>query len=240
MAPAKQLKVAVACPECGHVQAEPPTAYSSVCKKCQKHFRVQEALRPTTPKPAQVIEQRRVRCFQCGTEFDAPKAATSTMCKRCSSYVDLADYRITQTVSKNFRTHGRLVIEEKGYVLNTDALVAEAVVKGRLIGKLTTQGVLEIYSSARIKGSLAAGRLVIPASNQFNWPDPLQVGVAEIAGELVGSLRATGTVFLKSTARFFGEIEAAGLFLEPGAVFVGAARIGMALDKQEPTMMRET
>jgi hypothetical protein len=50
-------------------------------------------------------------------------AAASTMCKRCGSYLDLADYRITQTVSKNFRTHGRLVIEEKGYVLNSEAQV---------------------------------------------------------------------------------------------------------------------
>jgi len=187
---------------------------------------VQEALRPTPRTLAPVIEQRRVRCFQCGTEFEAPKAAASTMCKRCSSYVDLTDYRITQTVSKNFRTHGRLVVEEKGYVLNTEALVAEAVVKGRLIGKLTAQGQLEIYSSARIKGSLTAGRLVIPVANQFNWPDLLQVGAAEICGELVGKLRATGTVFLKSTARFFGDLEAASLVLEPGAVFVGAARIG--------------
>jgi cytoskeletal protein CcmA (bactofilin family) len=148
------------------------------------------------------------------------------MCKRCSSYVDLTDYRITQTVSKNFRTHGRLVIEEKGYVLNTEALVAEAVVKGRLIGKLTTQGALEIYSCARIKGTLAAGRLVIPAGNQFNWPEPLQVGAAEIGGEFVGKARASGTVLVKSTGRFFGEIEAAGLVVEPGGVFVGTARIG--------------
>jgi cytoskeletal protein CcmA (bactofilin family) len=186
---------------------------------------VQEALRPTAQAPQVVIEQRRVQCFDCGAEFEAPRAAASTMCKRCSSYVDLSDHRIIQTVSKNFRTHGRLVVEEKGFLLNTNALAAEAVIKGRLIGKLATRGILELHSSARIQGSFTAGQLVIPATCRFYWAECLQVGNAEISGELVASLRASGTVRVRSTARYFGSIQAANLVIEPGAVFVGNVQI---------------
>ena len=221
-----QRNVAVACPKCGHTQLEPPTAYSTICKKCHQHFRVQEALHPATTPPKPVLEQKRVRCFQCGTELDVPVAAASTMCKRCGSHVDLNDYRITQTVSKNFRTHGLLVIEEKGYALNSDALVGSAVIKGRFIGKLVAEGTLEIHSSANIKGSFTAGRLVIPAGQHFRWPEPLRVGAADIGGELVADLHATGTVRLKATARFFGAVQAANLVVESGAVFVATARIG--------------
>ncbi len=229
MAAGKKDTISVVCPRSGYTQAEPRGAYSTLCKNCQQHFRLEEALH-TAPKPVKpVIEQRRVRCFQCGTELDVPKAAASTMCKRCSSYVDLSDYRISQTLSKSIRTHGWLVLEEKGYLLNTDSLAAEAVVKGRLIGKLTTQGALEIHSTAKIQGTLNAGRLVIPPDNHFRWPEALRVGGAEIGGELVSNLCSVGKVWLKSTARLFGNIEAASLVVDAGAVFVGKAKIGPSL-----------
>ncbi len=226
MPPSKKDTVAVACPKCGHVQPEPRTAYSTICKSCREHFRVQEALRPVVRAVQQTIEQRRIRCFQCGTELEVSKAAASTMCKRCSSHVDLADYQISQTFSKSFRTHGRLVLEEKGYLLNTESLVGEAIVKGRLIGKLATEGALEIHSSATIKGTLLPGQLVIPAGHHFRWLQPLNVRDAEISGELFSDLAGTGTIVLKSTARMFGSVTAANLIVESGAVFVGAARIG--------------
>ena len=222
----KQPTVAVTCPKCGHRQPEPPTAYSTVCKECHEHFRVQEALHPTPAAPKPVFEQKQVRCFQCGAALEVPKAAASTMCKRCGSHVDLNDYHIAQTVSKNFRTHGRLVIEEKGYALNADAQVGDALIKGRFIGKLVAEGTLEIHSSANIKGSLTAGRLVLPPGHRFRWPEPLRFGAADIGGELVADLHATGTVRLKATARFFGAVEARNLVVESGAVFVGTARIG--------------
>ena len=222
----KMDTVAVTCPKCGHAQAEPRTAYSTICKKCHTHFRLEEALKPAEKPSVPAIEQRRVRCFQCGTELEAPKAASSTMCKRCSSHVDLSDYQVNQTVSKNFRTHGRLVVTEKGYVLNTEALVGEAVVKGRLIGKLVTEGILELHSTASIKGSFTAGRLVIPGGNHFRWPQLLEVKDADISGELAADIHSSGTVRLNSSARLFGNIEAANLVVEPGAVFVGRAKIG--------------
>jgi cytoskeletal protein CcmA (bactofilin family) len=216
----------VACPKCGHTQPEPPTAYSTICKKCHAHFRVQEALHPTTAPTKPVFEQKQVRCFQCGTELAVSLAATSTMCKRCGSHVDLGDYRIAQTVSKNFRTHGRLVIEEKGYALNTDALVGDAVIKGRFIGKLVAEGALEIHSSANIKGSFTGGQLVVPAGQHFRWPELLRFGAADVGGELAADLLATGTVRLQATARLFGSVQARNLVVESGAVFVGTARIG--------------
>jgi cytoskeletal protein CcmA (bactofilin family)/predicted RNA-binding Zn-ribbon protein involved in translation (DUF1610 family) len=226
MPSSREDRVAVTCPKCGHQQLEPRGAYSTRCQKCREHFRPDESLHPGPIPQKPVIEQRQVTCFQCGTRLEVPKAATSSMCKRCSSHVDLTDYHITATVSKNFRTHGRLVIEEKGYVLNTEAMVAEAVVKGRLIGKLVTQGALELHSTAQIKGTFSAGRLVLPAGQHFRWAEAVRVGGADIAGELAANLVSTGTVRLKATARFFGDIETLNLVVEAGAVLVGAVRVG--------------
>jgi cytoskeletal protein CcmA (bactofilin family) len=148
--------------------------------------------------------------------------------------VDLRDYQITQTVSKNFRTYGRLVVEEKGYILNTDSLVGEAVIKGRLIGKIVAHRSLEIYSTAAIKGSFNTGRLIIPAGNSFRWPELLRIGGAEVNGELVANIQSSGTVVLKSMGRLFGDVQAGNLVVESGAVFVGNAKIGRPTVEESP------
>jgi cytoskeletal protein CcmA (bactofilin family) len=225
MPAAVKKTVAVVCPKCGHEQQEPRGAYSTVCKECRSHFRLEEVApaQALAAKPA--IELRPIKCFQCGTEMNVPQAAESSMCKRCSSHIDLRDYQITQTLSKNFRTYGKLVLEEKGYLLNSDTLVRHAVIKGRFIGKLFAEESLEIHSSASIKGTFSSGCLIIPSGHHFRWMEPLKVRNAEIAGELIGNLQAEGVVRLKPTARHFGDIDAAGLIVESGAVFVGSASI---------------
>ena len=222
----KPAKVLLACPHCGNQQAEPPSAISSVCQKCGKHFRVQDVLHPTAKEVARAPDQRHITCFECHAELDIPASAESTMCKKCSRYIDLKDYLITSAVSKNFKTKGAFVVEAKGYVFNTEAIVGDATIKGRFLGKLSAEQSLTIFSTAEIKGSFKTARLIIPKDNHFFWKDPLQVENADIAGELVASLQVSGTVYLRATARLFGDVVAENLVVEAGAVFVGQARIG--------------
>jgi len=222
----KQDKVLVACPHCGHQQAEPRTGISSVCKKCGGHLRVQEILHPTAKAAERGPERKLVTCFECGAELEVPVSAESTMCKRCSRYVDMKNYVINSAVSKNFKTKGSFVIDPKGYVFNTEAVVKEAVIKGRFLGKLFAEQSLTVYSTAEIKGSFKTARLVVPAANHFRWPEQIKITSAEIAGELAANVLAKETVVLKSTARLFGDVEAANLIVEEGAVVVGRIRIG--------------
>jgi cytoskeletal protein CcmA (bactofilin family) len=220
-------EVQVVCTRCGHPQPVPPTAFSAVCKKCGQYLRVQELLHPRPKPAAPALAQKRVTCFECGAELEVAASAESTMCKRCSSYVDMHDYRINSAVSRNFKTKGAFVVEPKGYVFNTDALVGDAVLKGRFLGKLSAERSLTIYSTAEIKGSFKTSRLIIPAANHFRWPEPVKTGSAEIAGELVADLEVVGAFVLRSGARFFGNAQASDLIVEDGAVVVGNLRIGL-------------
>ena len=222
----KPAKVLLSCPHCGHQQAEPPSAISSVCKKCGKHFHVQEVLRPTAKTVERAPDKRHITCFECHAELDIPASAESTMCKKCSRYIDLKDYQINSAVSKNFKTKGNFVIEPKGYVFNTEIVAGEVVIKGRLLGKIFAEQSLTIYSSAEIKGSFKAAKLIIPEGNHYRTTETLQLESAEIAGELVANVQATGTVTLKATARLFGDITAKNCVIEAGAVVVGHLKIG--------------
>jgi cytoskeletal protein CcmA (bactofilin family)/ribosomal protein S27E len=225
----------VTCPHCGHAQDEPKGAYSTVCKQCRQHYRIEEVLRPAPKTPEPQKEVRRVACFQCGTELEVSPAAKSTMCKRCSGFVDLSDYRIDHSVTKNFKTKGRFVIEEKGFVFNTNSIVGEAVIKGKLHGKLVAERSLEIHGSADFRGSFQTPRLVIPEGTHFRWNEMLALDSADVTGELVADLRATGTVAIRSSGRLFGNIEARSLVVEDGAIVVGVMKIGEHATRDRPS-----
>lgn len=222
----KQDQALVTCPHCGHRQAEPQSAFSTNCRKCREYFRVQDALRPAAKSPDRKPRHKRIQCFECGAELEVPDSAESTMCKWCSRYVDLHTYRITQAIAKNFKTKGGLIIEPKGLVFNTDSVAGEVILKGKFHGKLTVEKSLTIFSGAEIKGSQCVSHLIIPAGNRFQLPATLKTVSADIAGELSGTLHATGAVRLKSSAHWFGHLTALALTIEEGAVIVGTLRVG--------------
>ena len=230
-------KVLLVCPHCGHQQPEPRTAFSTICKSCGQHLRVQEVLKPAPKRAAAGPKKKLITCFECGTELDVPAVAESTMCKRCSAYVDLHDYNITGAMAKNFKTKGAFTVELKGYVFNTESIVGDAVIRGKFHGKLAAERSLTIYSTAELKGSLTAGHLVIPAKNHFLWPTQISVGSAEIAGELAADLRAEGTVVVKAEARLFGNVDARNLVVEDGAVVVGRMQIGPRTGKEQGKLL---
>lgn len=218
----KQEQVLMVCPHCGHQQPEARSAFSTICRHCGHHLRVQEILNPTAKAPDRAFQQKHVTCFECGAGLTVPVSAESTMCKWCSQYVDLHDYRITSAVAKNFKTKGRLVIELKGNVFNSETTASEVIIKGKFHGKLTAERSLTIHTGAEIKGTLAVAHLIIPAECHYHPLQTFTTGSAEISGELVGTLQAAGTVTLRSTARWFGDLSAANLVIEEGAVVVGA------------------
>jgi cytoskeletal protein CcmA (bactofilin family) len=233
----KQDQVLMACPHCGQRQSEPRSAFSSKCKTCGQYFRIQDVLHPLPKAPDHSPRLKRITCFECGVELNVPDSAESTMCKWCSCYVDLHSYRITNAVAKNFKTKGALVIEPKGWIFNTETIAGQVAIKGKFHGKLTADESLTIYSGADIKGSLAIKHLIIPAKNHFHWPGSLKTGSAEIAGETTGTLHATGTVTLKATARWFGDLIAKNLLIEEGAVIVGKLRIGSLPAGEQPFLL---
>jgi cytoskeletal protein CcmA (bactofilin family) len=227
-------RVLVACRHCGHQQPESSAAFSTICKKCGEHIRVQETLNPVLTAPEPRFPRRRITCFGCGAEMEVPASAESSMCQWCSRYLDLHDYRIAAPMARNFQTKGKFIIEPKGNVFNSETIAADVVIRGKFHGKLTAENSLTIYSSADIKGSLTAAHLIIPAENHFRWPGCLHVGSAEIAGELTAGVHATGTVILNATARCFGDVSAAHLVVQAGAVVVGTLRICPRLMPIEP------
>ena len=221
-----QEKTLVVCPQCGHQQSEARAAISSNCRQCGSYLRIQELLHPVAKATAAAPEQRHLTCFDCGTEIAVPIAAQSAMCKRCSSYLDLKDYTINNAVSKNFKTKGRFIVENKGYVFNTTIIAGEISIRGQIIGKITAEESLTLYSTAEIKGTFQTRRLIVPADNVVHWREPLRLGGVDVAGELVANIFAEETVTLRAGAKLFGDVQARNIVVESGAIVVGRMKIG--------------
>src|SRR5215469_11843590 len=233
----KQDTVLLTCPHCGHQQPEPRGAFSTICKSCGKHLRVEDVLKPRAKTAGPGPKKKLITCFECGTELEVSATATSTICKRCSAYLDMADYNITGALGKNFKTKGTFVIEPKGMVFNTDSIVGDAVIKGKFHGKLSVERSLTIYSTAEIKGNLSGGRLIIPVKNNFRWDALIKVASAEISGELAADLLAEESVIVKAAARLFGNVDARNLIVEDGAVIVGKMQIGPRNGKEQGKLL---
>ncbi|MGH7942009.1 MAG: polymer-forming cytoskeletal protein [Limisphaerales bacterium] len=226
MPPKNQDTVLLECPHCGHQQPEPRGAFSTICKKCGRHLRVQDVLNPPVKTPGPTPRKKLITCFECGSQLEVSASAESTICKRCSAYVDLHNYTIASALGKNFKTRGEFVIEPKGVVFNSESAVGDAMIRGKFHGQLVVERSLTIYSTAEIKGRISAGRLIIPVKNHFRWESQIPVGSAEISGELAADLRADDTVAVRSTGRLFGNVDARGLVVEEGAIIVGRLQIG--------------
>jgi cytoskeletal protein CcmA (bactofilin family) len=155
------------------------------------------------------------------------------MCKRCSSHVDLKDYEIRNTVSKNFKTKGRFSLEEGGCLLNTDSIAGEFILRGKVLGRIVAE-TLEIHDSGEIRGHFLASRLVIPIGTHFRWPEIISLRSAHIEGEFVGNLVVEDAVRLMASARVFGNITAGSISMQSGAVLVGQIKIGVAQKNSSP------
>lgn len=195
-----------------------------MCHGCGKTIR--GGPKPTTPPAPSVPDRKRVTCFDCSAEVDIETGLPSAKCHQCGASLDLRDYRVYDVGSKHIKTKGAFIVEPRGYLFDSEAIVGEAIIRGKFHGKLVAERSLTVYTSTEIQGSFSTAHFVLPPAHRFRWKEPIAVNSAEIAGELTADLRAAGTIVLKATARVFGSVEAKSLVVEEGAVVVGPARVG--------------
>ena len=203
-----------------------------ICKKCRRNFRVQEVLNHVAKAPEAPVERRAITCFECGRELEVPVSAQSSMCKWCSSHIDLQDiYRITAAVSRNFQNKGIIRFGSDGLCVQHPKHSSETrSSRDGSWGNWWRKRSLAIHSTAEIKGTFTAGRLIIPAANRFRWKEPIKVGSAEDCGRTGGESPGQKAQIHIEIHRLvcLGTCRRGTLLVEEGAVIVGVARIWTA------------
>jgi len=103
-------------------------------------------------------------------------------------------------------------VEIKGTVKFSNDLVVD----GKIEGEIISSGNLTVGENARLKAEIRTGTVVV-------------------YGKVHGNISAGSHVELKASAEVLGDIKAATLSIEAGAIFVGKSTVGAPAQQAAPT-----
>ena len=122
--------------------------------------------------------------------------------------------------------------EEKGST--TELTVSSNVVaqETAILGDIVAQGTIRI--DGQLEGSLeSTNKIIIGDSGQIKGN--ISALEAEVSGQIDGKVQCSGTLFLKKTAFITGDIFAAKLIIENGALFNGKCHMTNQVDTEKTT-----
>jgi len=173
-----------------------------------------------TPKP----KTRNVLCEHCLREFTAPVAANATHCPRCGAYLLLHDYEIDEDWDEEIVTRGNVVVLRHGVISETSVVCHDFTLQGRLDAPVRCTGTFLVRRSGLIRKKVHCAKLRIERGAKVKFIYPVETGSAEIHGEMIGSIRATGPVVLHKRSAVVGNITTPSLVAKPGARHSGRLR----------------
>ena len=109
--------------------------------------------------------------------------------------------------SPNSAPSGRNVLSTDVEIKGSIKFLNDLVVDGKIEGSIISDGALTVGENARIRAEINTRSVVI-------------------YGKVHGDIEVVDTVELKANAELVGDIKAASLSIEPGAIFVGKSTVG--------------
>jgi len=140
--------------------------------------------------------------------------------------MDLRDYKINTSFSRNIRTHGEVHITTTGDLNSHNVVCRSAVIDGKLRGNLHCVERAEFRTPCKIHGKLTAPQVLIGKKADVQFFRQLQVGAIEIRGAMSGEIVAETVVTIRSSGSLDGNVVARSINVEKGGKFSGQLMIG--------------
>ncbi len=113
---------------------------------------------------------------------------------------------------------GRNVLSSDVEIEGSIKFSNDLVVDGKIKGNVISDGSLTVGENARIRAEIKTRSVVV-------------------YGKVHGNIEVTDKVELKASAELVGDIKAASLSVEPGAIFVGKSTVGTpSVKPQQPAV----
>jgi len=233
-------KKPVRCPHCSAEQLEPVHAYSTYCRSCGQHFRIrQDNSPPTSDIPIRresLIERiaskavkrapREVYCYACSTTHEASAYTKHTLCPRCGTSIEVADLVVDRPVTRRVDTRGDLTVTKDGFLSNASSICRNAVVEGKISGRLFCVGNLRLNSSERMTAEFIAREVVIERKANCFLNRKLQAADLVVKGRLCADVVCSGTVHIEKKGYLEGNVLARAIDVKKGGWYEGELRIG--------------
>ena len=169
--------------------------------------------------------QRTARCFECNSSHEVGSTAQSSTCKACGAYVDLQDYKINGSFSRNIKTRGTVYLSSKGDLSSSKIVCSQATLHGKMRGNLSCDGLVTLRMQGRLLGSIEAGEMIIEKGSEVIFSRPLKASSVQVHGKMTGQILSDSHVTIFRSGSLDGAVDAKGFTVEKGGIFQGELTI---------------
>ena len=171
-----------------------------------------------------------IECYECGYKFQLHGKAATINCSKCRAMLDISDHTIERRWTGALKTTGTVRVAADGVVEAGSIVANDFILEGTIeAGIVRALRKLELRAGARFsEHNLHAADLLIAPGATIALLEPAVFRDVEIAGALRANLQATGTVTIRVTGCFEGQLQAEHLFVEDGGGLRATVRIESA------------
>ncbi len=166
-----------------------------------------------------------VRCFECGGEHEVAAAAQSATCRHCGAYVDLQNYKINGSFSREIKTCGSLLVLARADLASSKVICGSATIYGKVRANLYSSGDVAVRYEGKIYGEMEGRNLHVEKGANVEFVRPLKFASAEIDGRMSGQLLSDGHVVIRRNGHLSGSVTAKAFTVEQGGGFDGEMTI---------------
>ncbi len=190
---------------------QPPTTLTHLRLKFGQYFRGPQSLA--------------VRCFECGEEQTVSSSAQSATCRKCSAYIDLQNYKIAGTFSRDIKTCGSLLVLARADLASNRVLCGSATIYGKVRANLYCSGDVVVRYDGKFHGDLEGRHLVVEKGSSVEFLRPVRVSSAVIEGRVTADLSVDGPVTVRRHGWLSGSTVARSFMTDQGGKFDGDLQI---------------
>ncbi len=176
--------------------------------------------------------QRTARCFECSSAHEVSSTAQSSTCKACGAYIDLQDYKISGSFSRNIKTRGSVYLSSKGDLSSSKIVCSQATLHGKMRGNLHCDGMVTLRMQGKLPGSVEAGEMIIEKGSEVIFTRPLKASSVVVYGKMSGPIQSDGHVAILKSGSLDGAVTAKGFTVEKGGVYQGELTITPRLNPE--------
>ena len=165
------------------------------------------APQPTTPRPQENLHSSNKTSLKAPASASAPVPVSATPQPQPQSPPARQPVSQTPPSSPAATMSGRNVLSSDVEIKGKVAFTNDLVVDGLIEGEIHSDGSLTVGENARIKAEVHTRSVVV-------------------YGKVHGNITVTDRVELKANAELIGDIKAATISIEAGAIFVGKSTVG--------------
>lgn len=154
-----------------------------------------------------------------------PAYAQSTGCRECGAMIDLTDIEIAGHCTRVIQTRGAVHVGREGFLNSTRVDCANAVVEGRIAGKVTCEGTLRLKGEGICRAQIRTQRLIVDRGANLHFLYTIHAEEILLRGRVVADVHCAGRLHIGRYGGLEGDLHARAMLVDKGGFYAGDVQI---------------